>query len=224
MFNLNTAGPSGGPIPRLNGVASPTNFPYGQPKNDDPPGSGNGTPVQYEVNSDTLQAMYACLVNAGVAPNELAENVNSSDFLRALRNMFFSVGDLKYHYGNISPSANWLICDGTTFSDVIYPELEVFLGGTTLPDFRGRTIVDLEAGQPIFDTIGKEEGEITHQLLVSEMPAHSHSINMGDNLDGSRIRNATNSISDDNTGSTGGDEPHNNLQPFKIALLLIKAK
>ena len=33
----------------------------------------------------------------------------------------------------------YLNCDGSAFSSVTYPQLAVYLGGTTLPDFRGRT-------------------------------------------------------------------------------------
>lgn len=34
--------------------------------------------------------------------------------------------------------APWLVCDGSTFSAVTFPILAQILGGTTLPDFRGR--------------------------------------------------------------------------------------
>ncbi len=225
MYNYNTAGSGGGPLPRLDGSASPTDYPYGKMKNDDPPGSGTGTPCQYESLSDSIQAMYACLVNAGVAPNELPENVNNSDFLRALRNMFFSVGDLKFHYGDTSPSTNWLICDGTTFSAVTYPELNVFLGGTTLPNFKGRAIVDLNGADSDFDTIGEEGGAKVHQLTVAEMPEHLHSMTTNDQDDGSQIRQGGGGSSGaQNTGLMGDDEAHNNLQPYKVALVLIKAK
>ena len=225
MFNYNTAGPGGGPIPRLDGSASPTDYPYGKAKNDDPPGSGNGTPLQIETAADPVQAMYACLVNAGVVPNGLSENVNTSDFLTALRNMFFSIGDMKYHYGDSSPSANWLICDGSVFSAVTYPELNVFLGGTTLPDFRGKVIVDLEAGQPIFDTIGEEGGDIAVTLSEAQMPAHVHPCHMDDDNSGRRFRTGGGQVAGDtDTESTGGGEAHTNLQPYKVALLLIKAK
>ena len=37
-----------------------------------------------------------------------------------------------------SPPTNWLICNGTSFSASIHPELEAVLGTTTLPNFKGR--------------------------------------------------------------------------------------
>lgn len=40
----------------------------------------------------------------------------------------------------------FLLCDGSAFSAVTYPLLAAFLGGTTLPDFRGRSGHYLNAG------------------------------------------------------------------------------
>lgn len=40
----------------------------------------------------------------------------------------------------------YLLCDGSTFSAVTYPYLNVKLGGTTLPDFRGRAAYYLNSG------------------------------------------------------------------------------
>lgn len=40
----------------------------------------------------------------------------------------------------------WLNCDGTAFSSVTYPYLAVILGGTTLPDARGRVRAALNQG------------------------------------------------------------------------------
>ncbi len=40
----------------------------------------------------------------------------------------------------------YLLCDGSTFSAVTYPYLNVKLGGTTLPDYRGRNSFYLNGG------------------------------------------------------------------------------
>jgi microcystin-dependent protein len=40
----------------------------------------------------------------------------------------------------------WLYCNGTTFSSATYPALTDIIGGTTLPDFRGRTSIQLNDG------------------------------------------------------------------------------
>lgn len=55
----------------------------------------------------------------------------------------------------------WLVCNGSSFDGVKYRELQDFLGGTTLPDLRGRTIYGLDAGQAEFDSIGEMGGSKT---------------------------------------------------------------
>lgn len=40
-----------------------------------------------------------------------------------------------------TPPTDWLICDGSAFSGVTYPDLATLLGGTTLPDLRDRFLV-----------------------------------------------------------------------------------
>lgn len=44
----------------------------------------------------------------------------------------------------------WLYCNGTTFSSATYPALTAFMGGTTLPDFRGRGAVAINDGTSRF--------------------------------------------------------------------------
>lgn len=48
----------------------------------------------------------------------------------------FPIGVVTAFYGTSIPN-NWLLCNGSTFSSVTYPDLFAFLGTTTLPDLRG---------------------------------------------------------------------------------------
>lgn len=48
----------------------------------------------------------------------------------------------------------YLICDGTAFSAVTYPYLNTVLGGTTLPDLRGRSRAYLNGGTSRLTTAG----------------------------------------------------------------------
>lgn len=48
----------------------------------------------------------------------------------------------------------FLLCDGTTFNAVTYPRLNTILGGTTLPDFRGRSRFYLDGGTSRITTAG----------------------------------------------------------------------
>lgn len=46
------------------------------------------------------------------------------------------IGFLDMLLSNTIPDG-WLLCDGSTFNATIYPDLQTFLGSTTLPDLRG---------------------------------------------------------------------------------------
>lgn len=135
--------------------------------------------------------------------------------------------------------SNWKICDGSAVSRETYAELFDVIGtsygagdGSTtfnLPDKRGRVSVGLDSNQTEFDTIGKQDGEKTHQLTINEMPSHNHgytrsrlffsdpggqnAIAYNNNI-GSAIGAAT--------SNTGGNQPHNNLQPYEVDVWIIK--
>lgn len=226
MLNYKTAGPGGTPLPNLD-VSDPTNHPYGNLKNETTPGAQNGSPVQKEVIVDPMQAMYACLVASDIAPSEAPENVVVSQFLTALKNMFHDVGDIKFHYGVNSPSSNWLICNGDSFNGTQYPLLETFLGGTTLPDFEGRVVAGYKASEVEYNAIGKEGGANTHTLSVAQMPDHGHTVTLNTaGSDGGDVARGSvaGSVGSENTSTTGDGDPHNNLQPYKVVRILIKAK
>lgn len=90
----------------------------------------------------------------------------------------------------------YLNCDGTTFSSVTYPALTVVLGGTTLPDSKGRYRLALDQGATrVTSAIGGIAGDtllasggvqvttlssLNMPLLPLTLtdPGHSHSLNM----------------------------------------------
>lgn len=84
----------------------------------------------------------------------------------------------------------------------------------------GRVLVGLDAGDVDFDTVEETGGAKTHTLTVDEIPAHSHSVvstgyrtNSFDS--GTFVGNNTAG----QTGSTGGGDPHNNLQPYIVVYM-----
>ena len=97
---------------------------------------------------------------------------------------------------------------------------EYFGFGTWAAYGTGQVLVGLDAGQTEFATPGKTGGEKTHTLTVSELASHGHAYAVDTNVtyagthgyDTFRVADSGSS----NTGETGGNQPHNNLQPYVV--------
>jgi len=85
------------------------------------------------------------------------------------------VGVITAYWGTAAP-AGWLICNGSSFSAATYPALAAFLGGTTLPNLKGRMLVGIDAAQTEFDTLGETGGSKTASITSANLPTHTHSI------------------------------------------------
>lgn len=136
-------------------------------------------------------------------------------------------------YGGTTAPTNWLICDGSAVSRTTYASLFAVIGtafgsgdGSTtfnLPDLRGRVPVG-KSTDAEFDTLGETGGEKTHTLTVNEMPKHKHNALVG----GGGSAYAGTFVTDGGnfyyipTSETGGDQPHNNLQPYQVVNYIIK--
>lgn len=134
--------------------------------------------------------------------------------------------------------SNWKICDGSAISRETYAELFNIIGtsygagdGSTtfnLPNKRGRVSVGLDSNQTEFNTIGKKGGEKTHQLKVEELPSHAHTVKgtvgSGGYAEGVSFGNSANPGYTSWVGmsAVGGNQPHNNLQPYEVDVWIIK--
>lgn len=84
----------------------------------------------------------------------------------------------------------------------------------------GRVPVGVDTTQTEFETVEKTGGEKTHTLTVDEIPSHSHDIkvkqNAGSFSDGYPTGGNTYDYVESNAPilATGGNQPHNNLQPY----------
>jgi hypothetical protein len=91
-----------------------------------------------------------------------------------------------------------------------------YLGGEWVEWGKGKVPVGVDTADESFSTVEKTGGEKTHKLTVAEMPSHDHQRGNGNNwvkVEPSQT-NGFDSSGSQRTGKTGGDQPHNNLQPF----------
>ena len=114
-------------------------------------------------------------------------------------NLIYPVGSIKMTVTNTNPST--------------------YLGGTWSLWGSGRVPVGIDTSQEEFSTVEKTGGEKTHTLTINEMPSHKHTQNYvgvkwyqhgtSGNYDVSSALEPYRG-----TDKTGGDKPHNNLQPY----------
>jgi microcystin-dependent protein len=157
------------------------------------------------------------------------------------------LGEIKMFAGNFAPNG-WALCDGSLLSinnnQALFALLGTMYGGdgqTTfaLPDLRGRVPIDAGQGAGLtYRNVGDMGGEETHTLIISEIPTHSHSIAADSSVgtsdrpaNGLPARNAAgvpqygtgqNTTLKSNTiGTTGGSNPHNNMQPYTTVNFII---
>ena len=140
-------------------------------------------------------------------------------------------------FGSDTIPENWLLCNGQEVSRTDYAELFKILGtaygegnGSTtfnLPNYKGRVAAGKDENDIDFNTLGNTGGEKEHTLTVDEMHEHNHMVH----LTSTEVSNGTGKWiaqyaeeGNINTYSTGGSQPHNNLQPYIITNYIIKAK
>jgi len=153
------------------------------------------------------------------------------------------VAEIRIFPFNFAPKG-WAFCDGQILplsqNTALFSLLGTTYGGDgksnfALPDLQGRAPMHPGQGPGLsLHDLGETGGSETVSLLESEIPSHSHTV-MANAAVGNRTTPAANSISRV-TGSTpfvpgspappiitmspnsiapaGGDQPHNNMQPY----------
>lgn len=153
------------------------------------------------------------------------------------------IGSIVAFSGENIPNG-WLLCDGSVVSRTTYSELFNAIGLNyvedgvewldeerfPLPNAKGRTLVGKDSTDTDFNELGKTSGEKTHTLTVDEMPSHTHELIVDKQQGGVNAAlqltwgTAYSSTDSSSISNTGGDQPHNNLQPYLVTNFIIKAK
>ena len=96
----------------------------------------------------------------------------------------------------------------------------------------GKVLVGIDSTDTDFNTIGKTGGAKTHKLTINEMPSHKPTLIMSYTTtqththaggtyaksfaEGANPSGGTYEANDERIKTIGGDEPHNNLQPYQV--------
>lgn len=146
------------------------------------------------------------------------------------------IGEIIPYAGTTSPDSKWIPCDGSSLVRADYPDLFAVIGTIygsvdgshfNVPDIRGRAPIGIGTGPGLSPrAAGDSFGEETHALSIGELASHVHGT-------GNSILIATATpppldVLGPNllpaiTGSTGNDDPHNNMQPSLAINYLIVA-
>lgn len=137
---------------------------------------------------------------------------------------------------NFAPRG-WAFCAGQILpiaqNTALFSLLGTTYGGNgqttfALPDLRGRVPLGAGQGPGLSNyTLGQVSGTEAETLIISQMPAHTHSVKCSSD-DADTAKPADNffgnapsySTTSDTTmdaavvGNTGGSQPHNNIQPY----------
>ena len=135
-----------------------------------------------------------------------------------------------FYTASASPPVGTLVANGQLVSTLVYPDLFAAIGYTyggaglnfNVPDL----IDNVAVGAGNLYPLASAGGETTHQLVVSEMPSHEHSIPTTVTVSNKNAGPET--VLDTAPGTTltsteGGDQPHNNVQPYLALTPLIQA-
>lgn len=132
---------------------------------------------------------------------------------------------------------NYLLCDGSAVSRTTYALLFNVIGTTygegdgsttfNLPDMRSRTLVGADTRDSNLNAVGKTYGEKKHTMTINELVSHTHrepidgGTNSGDYLSYGGYGNTRREYVI--SGSAGGGQPFNVMQPSMATNYIIKA-
>lgn len=186
------------------------------------------------------------VLNVVLAANIVPNRIDDTQLLQALESLFGGGGSgggsvpvaTILPFAGVSGPDGFMLCDGSELLASEHADLFSAIGTTygtgqapgsfKLPDMCGRTPIGAGQGDGLTDrVIGAVDGEESHQLTIDEMASHSHSYgavhqsDYGMSTFGPKGVNPTSqewyAVSE-----TGGDQPHNNMQPYLVVNYIIK--
>lgn len=186
------------------------------------------------------------VLNVVLAADIVPDRMDDTQLLQALEALFggggtsgatVPVATILPFAGSVAPEG-FMLCDGAELLASEYGDLFSAIGSTygvgqaagsfKLPDLRGRAPIGVGQGDGLTErVVGASGGAEQHQLTVDEMPNHTHQYG-APHLQtygmGSFAERGVNPTSQEwySVSDAGGDQPHNNMQPFLVVNYIIK--
>ena len=200
--------------------------------------NGAGEEIQ-ELNATEVRAMLNITnVADGAEVNVQADwneaDTNSDAFIQN-KPIFVPTGTVSAFAGSVAPTG-YVLCDGSEYDQTVQADLFAVVGSTyntggetanhfRVPDLQGRVVAGM-GGSLLSgtDALGDDGGAATHTLTIDEMPNHTHTEtrNQPAGITGGGNPGVDSGVITANTGSAGGDQAHNNVQPTMILNYIIK--
>lgn len=120
---------------------------------------------------------------------------------------------------------------GSIYMSIQDTNPSVFFGGTWERIAKGKTLVGVDENDTDFNVSSKTGGEKEHTLTIDEIPSHNHILSRYYTTSTSHKHQGTGGVSDgpssatQNTytsNSTGGDQSHNNMQPYYTCYIFVR--
>jgi len=193
----------------------------------------NALLVQCNLNATTSLSIGEIVCSDAVALDGISSLLAVTPHgLKTVTSVICPVGLIAF-WPTSTPPTGWLVRDGSAISRTSYAALFAVLGtaygvgdGSTtfnLPDDRGRVLAGYKSGDANFGTFGGVLGAATHTLDTTQIPSHTHSQELSSGsgyfTNGGPPNHA---FGGSQTGATGGGLAHNNVQPTRVYLPIIK--
>ena len=179
-----------------------------------------------------------------IAPFHTYLNTAMSTVSHVIENML-PIGVILPYAGKTPPSG-WSMCHGGSLPVSQYPELFELIGYQYggeeevfgVPDMRTRVPVGHDVRNPPFNMMGNKGGAKDVKLTSKQLPSHAHAQRVTAAVEGGNSGGLRRDLFESsskrkfksykayaqgvNTGSSGGGQAHNNLQPYIVLEYIIK--
>lgn len=187
-------------------------------------------PVKDGTSHQTRKQRRVAMVRPGATPPDYMP-LNAPSLIKKQRDAHYEIGIPFWFDPTLAGKVMSDYFDLNTGEGLPFTDMEgyVLLGKKAGTEhYAGKILVSYHDGDADFGNFKDTGGEKTHTLIVDEIPAHTHQEQFGDfqlgSLGTSFPYGTDHSarVNNQDTGSAGGGQAHNNLQPFIVAALVAK--